>query len=359
MLPIDLPLTPMLARAEQAIPAGQAYEPKWDGWRALLARDGDDVKLWSRHGTDLTAYFPELVIAAEFLPDRCVLDGEIVVIAGDKLEYTRLATRHATAAKAPQLAVQFPASFICFDVLCVGDASLLDEPWHRRRDLLETILDEAPPMLLLSPVTTDLTVAQDWFERFEGAGLDGVVAKPLEGRYLPGQRALVKIKHRRTADVVVAGFRLDRTSTPERPQLGSLLLGLFDDAGVLQFIGITAGFPGAMRGELAAMFATLELPRRTPEFDAHPWAPATAGPLGARVPDHVTRWTQPRDEVHLTSPLLVAEVEYDYLHDGIRLRSNANFQRWRPDRTPESCRFDQLDHPIAWSLGDVLTHHAG
>lgn len=354
MLPIDLPLTPMLARPADTIPPNHAYEPKWDGWRALLARDGDRVTVWSRHGKDLTPYFPELVIAADFLPDQCVIDGEIVIVAGDRLEYTRLANRHSNPARAPQLAVQFPATFVCFDVLACGEHALLDQPWHVRRDLLEHILDEAPPTLLLSPVTTDIAVARDWYHRFEGAGLDGVVAKAIDGRYLPGQRVLVKIKHRRTADVVVGGFRLDRTSTPQRPQLGSLLLGLYDDRDVLHFVGITAGFPGAMRGELAAMFGSLELTRRTPEFDEHPWAPATAGPLGARVPDHVTRWSQPRDEVHLTWPLLVAEVAFDYLHDGIRFRSNADFQRWRPERTPESCRFDQLDHPVRWSLAEVL-----
>lgn len=354
MLPIDLPLTPMLARAADSIPPGQAYEPKWDGWRALLARDGDIVTLWSRHGTNLTPFFPELVAAAAFLPERCVLDGEIVIVAGDRLEYTRLASRHATAAKAEQLAQQFPATFITFDVLCIDDIALLDQPWHARRELLETIIDGDVPGMLLSPVTTDIKIARDWFERFEGAGLDGVVAKTINGRYFPGQRVMTKIKHRRTADMVVAGFRLDRTSTPERPQLGSLLLGLFDDADVLQFVGITAGFPGALRGELAEMFGGLELARGSAAYDTHPWSPPVAGPLAARVPDHISRWTQPRDEVHLTWPLLVAEVAYDYLHDGIRFRSNGDFQRWRPERTPESCRFDQLETPIEWSLAEVL-----
>lgn len=354
MLPIDLPLSPMLARPSEVIPEGQAYEPKWDGWRAILARDGDEVTIWSRHQTDLTAYFPELVAAAHYLPERCVLDGEIVIVAGERLDYTRLTSRHATAAKATQLALQFPATFVVFDLLCLDDTALLDQPSRTRRQLLDVVVDGDVPGMLLSPMTLDLTLAKHWFDQFEGAGLDGVIARPIEGRYLPGQRVLTKIKHRRTADVVVAGFRLDRTSTPAHPQLGSLMLGLFDDADVLQFLGVTAGFPGALRGELATMFGELELTPGTPEFDAHPWSPAAAARTDARLPDQGTRWIKSRDEAHLTWPLLVAEVGYDYLHDGIRFRSNADFLRWRPDRTPESCRFDQLEEPVHWSLAEVL-----
>ncbi|GAB3705005.1 ATP-dependent DNA ligase [Mariniluteicoccus flavus] len=354
MLPIAVPLTPMLARLVDAIPHGMAYEPKWDGWRALLVRDGDDVRLWSRHGTDLTAYFPELVAAAHALPDRCVIDGECVVIAGDRLDYTRLASRHSTAARAPQLAREMPASFVAFDVLCFDDTSLLDQPWSVRRGVLEALAEPWDGPLLLSPVTYDHDVAEDWFAHFEAAGLDGVVAKPLDGRYLPGARAILKIKHRRTADVVVGGFRLDRNSSTAHPSLGSLVLGLVDDRGALHAVGVCAGFPGAKRRELAEMLGALRLERGSAEFDAHPWSPASGVRTGARLPDGVSRWSQPREEVHLIAPMLVCEVSFDALHDGVRFRSNADFLRWRPDRTPESCGFDQVEVPPGLRLSEVL-----
>lgn len=359
VLPIRLPMTPMLAKLTESIPPGMVYEPKWDGWRALLARDGSSVRIWSRHGTELTAHFPELVQAAlTDLPERVVLDGEIVIIRGDHLDYTLLASRHASADKALRLAEQWPASFVAFDLLALEDAALLDQPWTARHELLVHVMDEVAPPLLRSPTTRDLAVAREWFSQFEGAGLDGVVAKPPSGQYQPGVRALLKIKHKRTADVVVGGFRYDRNSTAAHPQLGSLLLGLFDDRG-LHFVGVCAGFPSAQRGELARMFASLELARKGPDYDEHPWSPAAAAVSGVRVPDHVTRWTQPRDEAHLTLPLLVAEVCYDYLHDGERFRSNTDFQRWRPDRVPEACRFDQLDESVHFSLADVLARGDG
>ncbi|GAB3623159.1 ATP-dependent DNA ligase [Mariniluteicoccus endophyticus] len=354
MLPIDMPLAPMLARPSATIPRGMAYEPKWDGWRALLVRDGDEVRLWSRHGTDLTVYFPDLVAAGRWLPERCVLDGECVVISGDRLDYTKLASRHATAARAHQLAREIPASFVAFDVLCFDDTSLLDQPWQVRRSVLETLADHWEPPILLSPVTYDHDVAQEWFENFESAGLDGVVAKPLEGKYLPGARAITKIKHRRTADVVVGGFRYDRNSTEAHPSLGSLVLGLVDDDGGLNCVGVVSGFPGSQRKELAQMLATLEVERGTPEFHGHPWSPGSGRATGVRMPDGVERWSEPREQVHLISPLLVCEVTFDYLHDGIRFRSNADFVRWRPDREPASCGFDQVDTPPGLKLSDVL-----
>lgn len=354
MLPVALPLTPMLARSVDEIPPGMAYEPKWDGWRALLVRDGDTVTLWSRHGTDLTAYFPELVEAGRTLPERCVLDGECVVIAGDRLDYTRLAARHSTAARAPQLAREMPATFVAFDVLCFDDTALLDQPWSVRRSVLEALADHWGGPLLVSPVTRDLDVARHWFADFEGAGLDGVVAKPVEGRYLPGARAVLKIKHRRTADVVVGGFRLDRTSTPAHPSLGSLVLGLVDEAGRLHAVGVCAGFPGSQRRELAETLGGLELPRGSAEFEAHPWAPRAGSASGVRLPDGVSRWSQAREQVHLIAPLLVAEVTFDALQDGERFRSNADFVRWRPDRVWESCGFDQVTAPPGPRLREML-----
>lgn len=361
------PIAPMLARPEASIPAGMAYEPKWDGWRCILVRDGTEVRLWSRHGTDLTAYFPELVRAATVLPERCILDGEVVIIEDGKLQYTRLASRHSTAIRADRLAQLHPAHFIAFDVLGFDQTVLLDQPFEVRRQLLEALWAGAgdgeasdwPKELLLSPVTRDRSVAEQWFTELEAAGLDGVMAKPLQGSYQEGQRALVKVKHRRTADVVAAGFRTDRNHSETHPSLGSVLLGLFDDAGVLHLVGVCAGFPDAARADLARMFAELEVPRGSEAHDEHPWGPAAAARSGARVPDGIMRWREPRDEVHLTSPLLVLEVEYDYLHDGYRFRSNTNFVRWRSDRTPQSCRFDQLEPPEGFSLTDVLGAEPG
>lgn len=355
MAPLDLPLAPMLARAADRIPEGLVYEPKWDGWRCLLARDGADIRLWSRRGTDLTAFFPELVAAAAELPERCVLDGEVVIAAGNRLEYTLLATRHASRADAERLARRHPATFIAFDLLALDDHSLLRQPWRARRELLTVVLDDHPRALAISPVTTDVEVAERWFDRFEGAGLDGVMAKHPDGPYEPGQRTWLKIKHRRTVDVVVGSFRLDRNSTPTHPQLGSLQLGLFDADDRLWFMGVCSGFANRQRRELAEVLGQLELERGTDAWAGHPWSPTSS--RGARVPDHVTRWNAPRDEVHLIAPMLVAEVSYDYVHDTdgpARFRSNADFLRWRPEREPESCRFEQLELTCAVDLADVL-----
>ncbi|WP_035758503.1 ATP-dependent DNA ligase [Granulicoccus phenolivorans] len=361
MLPIRLPLEPMLARSVATIPPGLVYEPKWDGWRALLARDGDRVEVWSRHGTDLSGFFPELEQAAlAYLPEQCVLDGEIVIIRGNTLDYTLLAARHSSRSRAARLAREIPASLVAFDLLAFGETSLLDEPWRVRRELLETLAEDWQPPLLLSPVTRSFEVAQGWFEAFEGAGLDGVVAKGPELSYQPGRRGHLKIKHRRTTDVVVGGFRYDRTSTPEHPQLGSLLLGLFDDSGALQFLGVCAGFPGSARGDLARTLSALEITDSDPQWAAHPWSPEQAGRTGARVPEGLTRWSQPREQVHLISPMLVCEVDYDYVHavpgdpQGTRFRSTADFRRWRPERTPESCHWDQLELVPEFDLREML-----
>lgn len=361
MLPISVPMDPMLARSAERIPPGHAYEPKWDGWRALLARDGDRVEVWSRHGTDLSGFFPELEAAAlAQLPEQCVLDGEIVIIRGNTLDYTLLASRHSSRSRAARLAREIPASLVCFDLLAFGDTSLLGEPWRVRRQVLEALAEPWEPPLLLSPVTHSLEVARRWFDAFEGAGLDGVVAKSPELAYQPGQRGHLKIKHRRTTDVVVGGFRYDRNSTPAHPQLGSLLLGLFDESDGLQFLGVCSGFPGSARRELAEMLAALEITAADPAWDEHPWSPSRSRVSGVRVPDGLTRWSQPREQVHLISPMLVCEVDYDYVHavdgdpQGTRFRSNADFRRWRPERTPESCRWDQLDLVPQFDLAEVL-----
>lgn len=341
----DRPIAPMLARQVAALPPGMAYEPKWDGWRCVIARDGERTRLWSRRGTHLAASFPEIVAACAALPERCVLDGELVIIDEGRLQYTRLANRHTSGTRAAALAAQFPATFVAFDVLAFGDLDLMDQPWQSRRAVLEALAEDWVSPLLLSPVTYDQTVAMQWFTSFEIAGLDGIVAKPLMERYRPGVRAVYKVRHRRSADVVVAGFRLDRTHTEASPSLGSVLLGLYDDAGVLHHIGVAAGFPADQRGELARLFTELELRPGDDGFDDHPWNTAVARVTGARVPDGTTRWSAPRDKAHLIWPPLVCEVAYDALHDGTRLRSNAMFLRWRPDRAPESCRFDQLEAP--------------
>lgn len=354
MLPLDLPLAPMLARASDTIPvdagsadaATWAYEPKWDGWRCVLARDegrpaGGRVRLWSRQGTELTALFPELVTAADLLPGSFVLDGEVVIIEQGRLEYTKLSARNQARVDAERMARLLPATFVAFDLLALAEHALLRQPFRVRRELLETLLEDGPGAFALSPVTHEHAVARQWFEQFEGLGLDGVMAKRMDAVYEPGVRAMIKVKHRRTADVVVAAFRVDRTSTARHRSLGSLLVGLFDETERLQFVGVCSGFSATTRRDLLAVLRGLELERDTPAWHAHPWAPRAAG--DARVPDHITTWREPRDEVHFISPLLVAEVAYDYLHGEERFRSNARFLRWRPDRPPASCRFDQLD----------------
>ena len=355
MLPIDVPVTPMLAKSVEAIPAGMVYEPKWDGWRCLLYRDGGRVQLFSRRGTELTAFFPELVGAAlTTLPEQCVLDGEIVIIENGRLTYTKLAERHSTVERAHTLAARLPATFLAFDLLAVGSESLLSRPQTERRLRLEDALADAGWPLLLTPSTDDIAVAKGWFDQFEASGLDGVVAKPPTGRYQPGQRTMFKVKHRRTADAAVAGYRMDRNSGPGRESLGSLQLGLFDVAGLLHFVGVCPGFPGAMRHELALMFASLEVESGSEAERSHPWYLANAERTGARLPDGTGRWgRKPEDQVHLIDPVLVVEVTYDHLYD-LRFRSNAAFVRWRPDRDPESCRFDQLSESADADLGGLL-----
>lgn len=348
-LPLPVTLEPMLARAQASIPAGMAYEPKWDGFRCLVFRDNDDVVLTSRNGRDLSMYFPEMVQAVlANTPPRCVLDGELVVVSGDRLDFGRLSERiHPAQKRIDLLSATTPASLVCWDLLALDDTSLLERPFHERRELLAKALENAEPPVHLTPLTLDLEVAKVWFTRFEGAGLDGVVAKPLDGTYQPGKRAMVKVKHAREADVVVAGWREHKNSTPARPLLGSLQLGLFDAAGVLHFVGVAAAFPEARRAELAEQFAPLTLPEGSAE---HPWR---AFEVEGRRPGMVSRWSAEIRQTNLISPMLVAEVGYEHM-EGTRFRHTAQFRRWRPDREPESCTFAQLEEVVGYDLAEVL-----
>ncbi len=346
-LPLSPPIEPMLARTAAALPAGMAYEPKWDGFRCLVFRDFDDVQLFSRNGRDLTRYFPEVVAAVRAeAPARCVLDGELVVAVGDRLDFDRLSERiHPAQSRIDALSEAIPASLVCWDLLCLGDEVLLDSPFSYRRQALASNLHSAGSRVHLTPLTTDLQQAADWFASFEGAGLDGIVAKPLDGHYLPGKRAMVKVKHSREADVVVAGYRLHRNSTPERPLLGSLQLGLFDGED-LHFVGVAAAFNDATRAELAAQFEQLTLAAD----GEHPWAEAAAG---VRRPGAITRWSTELKETLLISPLLVCTVGYEHMQ-GARFRHSAQFRRWRPEREPHSCTFDQLDEVPGYDLASIL-----
>lgn len=347
-LPIRPPLEPMLARSAAAIPPAMAYEPKWDGFRCLVFRDNDEVALVSRNGRELTIYFPEVVAALlANTPPRCVLDGELIVIDGTRLDFVRLTERiHPAATRIEMLSQTWPASFVAWDLLALDDTSLMDRPFTERREALERALAHADAPVHLTPVTTDHDLAQRWFSEFEGAGLDGVVAKPLDGQYLPGKRVMVKVKHKREADVVVAGYRLHKNSTPERRLLGSLQLGLYDDAGVLHFVGVSAAFPDAMRESLAAMLGEHELPAGAD----HPWA---AVEVQGRRPGAISRWSTELKETHLIEPTMVCTVGYEHM-EGTRFRHTTRFLRWRPEREPSSCTFDQLEEVVSFDLDEIL-----
>jgi ATP-dependent DNA ligase len=361
-LPVMPPVKPMLAKAAPAIPPGMLYEPKWDGFRAIVFRDGDEVEIGSRNVRPLTRYFPEVVAAVRAaLPERCVVDGEIVIAAGTGLDFEALLQRiHPAASRIARLAAETPASFVAFDLLALGDESLLERPFAERRAALERILGTArAPSVHLTPSTDDQALATEWFSAFEGAGLDGVVAKPPGGHYAQDKRVLVKVKHLRTADCVVAGFRWHKSGAPA---VGSLLLGLYEkepSAGGqtprLQHVGVAASFPMQRRRELAEELA----PYRT-GFEGHPWnwedAQAAADPTG-RTPQNSegSRWNAGKDlSFEPLRPELVVEVSYDHM-EGTRFRHTAQFQRWRPDRDPASCTYAQLERPVAFNLADILS----
>ncbi len=344
------PVQPMLAKPAAAIPPGMQYEAKWDGFRAIVFRDGDEIEIGSRTGKPLTRYFPELVeTLLRQLPPRCVLDGEIVIARRGRLDFDALLERiHPADSRVRHLAETTPASLIAFDLLALGDESLLATPQRERRDALTDALGGAHDPLFTAPVTYDLEVAQGWFEQFEGAGLDGVIAKPPDLPYLPGERAMVKVKHERTADCVVAGLRPHKSG----PVVGSLLLGLYDDAGHLQHVGVCASFPMRRRRELMEELESL----RMPSVAGHPWeqwASAEAQAAG-RLPGGPSRWTGKKDLSWIAlRPERVVEVAYDHMQ-GDRFRHTAQFRRWRPDREPRQCTYAQLEEPVGYDLAQVL-----
>jgi len=336
------PIEPMLAKLAVELPAGEGwlYEPKWDGFRSIVFRTAADVYLQSRDLRPLARYFPELVDALRLaLPAPCVVDGEIVIAGPRGLDFAALQLRlHPAASRVAKLARELPASFVAFDLLAVDGEDLRRRPQAERRARLERALPGDSPSVHVTPCTTDRAVALDWFHRFEGAGFDGVVCKRADGLYEPGKRTMVKVKHVRTADCVVAGFRWHKNGTGHL--VGSLLLGLYDHAGVLQHVGVTSAFTMAVRRQLAVELA----PLREGALASHPWREwAGAGAGGSRMPGSPSRWSAGKDLAW--EPLRierVCEVRYDHLQ-GDRFRHAAQFVRWRPDKRPADCRYDQLE----------------
>ena len=346
------PVAPMLAKLVEAVPVGgYVYEPKWDGFRAVVFRDGAEVEIGSRNGRPMDRYFPELVAAlAATLPERCVVDGEIVVpdASRGRLDFEALQQRiHPAQSRVRLLAERTPAHLVAFDLLALGDRDLMREPFRERRRRLEEALAGVRSPIHVTPATPDPELARRWFEEFEGAGLDGVVAKPLEGTYQPGKRVMAKIKHVRTADCVVAGYR---TSKGDAHAVGSLLLGLRDDAGELVFVGVVGAFTAARR---RALFE--ELQPLVTTFEGHPWDWGE-GEDAARTPlsSAGSRWSAGKDMTFVPlRPERVVEVRYDHM-EGDRFRHTTQFVRWRPDRDPRSCTFEQLEEPVGYDLSGVL-----
>ena len=349
------PLLPMLAKRVDALPAGEdwIFEPKWDGFRALVFRDKDEILIQSRDEKPLNRYFPELLPPLqEALPDRCVLDGEIVIVKDNELDFDLLQLRlHPAASRVNLLAKQTPASLVFFDLLCEGDRNLCNEPFQTRRHRLESLISPAKPPIHLTPATADRAIAEDWFRRFEGAGLDGVVAKQIAGIYEPNKRVMLKVKHERDCDCVVAGFRWHKKG--DRTLVGSLLLGLYDDAGALQHVGVCASFSTAKRKELVELLD----PYRQNALANHPWkhwAEHAAGEEVKRMPGGQSRWSQGKDlSWEPLRPELVVEVAYDHMQ-GDRFRHTAQFRRWRPDKKPTDCTYAQLEVVPPQELADIF-----
>jgi ATP-dependent DNA ligase len=357
--PFDPPLEPMLAKASAGLPEGEdwLFEPKWDGFRAIVFRDGDDVLIQSRDLKPLDRYFPELhePIVRSF-PQRCVVDGEVVISSEGELQFESLLLRiHPAASRVKMLAEQTPASFVGWDLLALGDEDLQGVPQGERRARLEAAFAGVEPPIHLTPATRDRALAADWFDRFEGAGLDGVVAKKLDAPYQPGKRAMLKIKHQRTADCVVAGFRWHKNGPGTH--VGSLLLGLYDDAGKLHHVGITSSFTWDKR---AALVQVLE-PLRENALEGHPWGEwaewasmGAADASGQRLPGATSRWNRGKDLSW--EPLRaekVVEVAYDHLQ-GDRFRHATTFVRWRDDKAPADCRYDQLEETAAFEIARIF-----
>jgi ATP-dependent DNA ligase len=352
--PVAPPIEPMLAKLADTLPpeGDFLYEPKWDGFRSIVFRGGGDVFIQSRDLRPLDRYFPELHEALlEKLPDGCVLDGEIVIRTAHGLDFDALQLRlHPAASRAAKLAQETPASFVAFDLLASEGQSHMDAPQSERRTLLERTLAGVRPPVYLTPMTRDRITAARWLDEFEGAGLDGVIAKPADGTYQPGKRAMIKVKHARTAECVVAGFRWHKSG---KDKVGSLLLGLYDDRGVLQHVGVTSSFTMAMRRELADELA----PLRKQALENHPWkewAQAQAQEVD-RMPGGQSRWSAGKDLSW--EPLRierVVEVKYDHLQ-GNRFRHATTFLRWRPDKQPRDCRYDQLEVTPTYELDMVFS----
>jgi ATP-dependent DNA ligase len=354
-LPANPPVLPMLAKRIDALPAGEGwiFEPKWDGFRALVFRDGDDLFLQSRNGQPLGRYFPELVEALKAgLPKRCVLDGEIVIVTPHGLDFDLLQMRlHPAASRVKLLAGQTPSSMAFFDLLAEGDRDWRDVPFADRRKALEKMLRKAKPPIHLSPATRDRAVAEDWFARFEGAGFDGVMAKHESVTYQADKRVMFKVKHEREADCVVAGFRWHKAG--RGTLVGSLLLGLYDAAGDLQHVGVCASFTTAKRRELVEFLA----PYRIDDLSGHPWkdwASLGEDDQAQRRPGAESRWSQGKDLSWIPlAPKLVVEVAYDRMQ-GDRFRHTAQFRRWRKDKRPRDCGFDQLETVAPSELREIF-----
>ena len=340
----------MLAKLSREMPEGGgfSYEPKWDGFRCIVFRDGSQVELGSRNERPLTRYFPELVDAlVANLPERCVLDGEIVIAGPSGLDFDALLQRiHPAASRIKLLASTTPSSFVAFDMLASGEQDLRGEAFSSRRSALESALLHAEAPVYLTPATADADVARDWFSRFEGAGLDGVVAKPVGLSYREGERVMLKVKHERTADCVVAGFRWHKDSGG----VGSLLFGLYDDQGSLHHVGVASGFTVALRKSLVDNLA----PYRLEDLSGHPWEAMAPDAEARRRPGTPSRWNANKDlSWQALSPELVCEVGYDHLQ-GDRFRHATSLRRWRPDRRPESCTYDQLEAAVPEELARVF-----
>ena len=367
-LPVQPPIAPMLAKlAGDIVPpsttAQLLYEPKWDGFRALIFRDADSVVIQSRDQKDLAYCFPELVAACADLPERIVLDGEIVVIHDGRLWFSELGQRvrprsEAGGWKIRELSEQSPVSYVAFDILSDGERDLQQFPFAQRRAILEqTMRPVTNPSFYISPLTDDHAQAVRWFHTFEGAGLDGVVCKSAEGTYTPDVRSMLKVKHDRSVDVVIAGWRAHKnTAADGREMVGALLLGLYDSAGRLHNVGSSSAFTAAIRADMADLLREL-----TPDAGEHPWLgdADTARTQGQRIPGANSRWTGKKDlSFYPVRPVLVAEVRYDHLEgEGLeypRFRHSARFVRWRPDRDATSCTFDQLDVAPDFDVTDVL-----
>ncbi len=346
------PIAPMLAKLADELPEGDyLYEPKWDGFRAIVFRGRSQVYIQSRDSRPLDRYFPDLHDALlERLPDSCVVDGELVIVTANGLDFDALQLRlHPAASRVAKLAKETPSAFVAFDLLESDKRNLMEQPQAQRRAALEQLLRKPKPPVYLTPVTRDRDMALDWLTRFEGAGLDGVIAKPASEPYQPGKRAMIKVKHARTADCVVAGFRWHKSGNDV---VGSLLLGLYDDNGVLQHVGVTSSFTMAKRRELAKELA----PLRKNAMENHPWREwASAAAESSRMPGAQSRWSAGKDlSWEPLRPERVCEVKYDHMQ-GDRFRHAAHFMRWRPDKPPQDCGYDQLEVTRPYELDKIFS----